>query len=480
MNKCTKIFGPPGTGKTTTLLNEIANYLQTGVQPEEIGFVSFTKQAAEEAKGRAAVRFGLTRKRLSNFRTLHSMAFGMLSLDRKSVIDIKHYQEIARACGFEVSKRAARMSTDEGLWIGATRGDKILFLENMSRISGQSIDQILEDSEFSDIDKLEIELWSSSLKAYKNANALVDFTDMLNNWMSYGTIPEMKVLFVDEAQDLSEVQWRMIRRLSVQPLDLWLAGDDDQAIFKWSGARPEEFVNFEGEPIVLHQSYRIPASVHRLAGEIREGITDSVPKVYLPRDEEGKVEYYGELDQVDMSTGYWLILVRNNYLISKVEEECRKLGYWYDSLFDPPARCTRPILNWHKHLKGEYLDEKDIDELKEICGRDFTTKFEERRPWFDSFENMAVEKRAYYRSVLARKENIRDSPRIRISTIHGAKGGEEDNVVLLTDISTKTYLKMRDDESSENRVWYVAVTRAKKALHIVKPQTDKCMRIFEV
>ena len=70
-----RIFGPPGTGKTTTLLNMVDEALEKGITPQSIAFLAFTKKAANEAKERAAIRFGLDPKRdLVNFRTLHSMA----------------------------------------------------------------------------------------------------------------------------------------------------------------------------------------------------------------------------------------------------------------------------------------------------------------------------------------------------------------------------------------------------------------------
>lgn len=501
-DRTTIVFGPPGTGKTTRLLSEVAAYLTRGIIPQEVGFVSFTRKAAEEAKMRACSKFDLRKQELINFRTLHSMAFQMLGLKVSSIIGHKHYAEVADACGTSVTKRASRMNTEEGLWTGASKGDKIMFIENLSRISGTSLTEALEESEFDDISSLELELWAKTLKSYKNANTLYDFTDMVNDWLDHGTSPKLKVLFVDESQDLSKRQWDMVYKLASQDCDVWAAGDDDQAIFKWAGASPEHFVNLLGTRITLSQSYRIPQVVHTLALEIKSQIRDSVEKIYAPREEQGFLDFYGDLDQVDMSEGKWLILCRNNYFISQIEETCRRLGYWYDSLFDPPEACTLPILDYHRFIKGERLSIRELEDVLSMMGkvinikREYTCEefikefditenkicgfFKECRPWFDAFQNMPVEKRAYYRSVLGRKENIRGTPRIRISTIHGAKGGEEENVVLLTDMSQKTHAKATLDWSDEHRVWYVGVTRCKKNLFIIRPKTDKCFPLLSL
>ena len=74
--------------------------------------------------------------------------------------------------------------------------------------------------------------------------------------------------------------------------------------------------------------------------------------------------------------------------------------------------------------------------------------------------------------LLKRGENLDQDPRIKISTIHGVKGGEADNVMLLTDIAPRTYREMHSLPDDEIRVFYVAVTRAKKSLHIVQPNTN--------
>ena len=90
--------------------------------------------------------------------------------------------------------------------------------------------------------------------------------------------------------------------------------------------------------------------------------------------------------------------------------------------------------------------------------------------WFESF-TVAPEKQVHYiRKMRKNGEELNQEPRILLSTIHGVKGGEADNVVLLTDLSKNTQSNYERYPDDENRLFYVGATRTKNHLHIVRPK----------
>ena len=91
----TIVLGPPGTGKTETLLNEVDKYLKT-TDPNRIGYFSFTQKAAYEARDRAMDKFNLAEDDLPYFRTLHSLAFRRLGIKKENVMQRKHYADIGK------------------------------------------------------------------------------------------------------------------------------------------------------------------------------------------------------------------------------------------------------------------------------------------------------------------------------------------------------------------------------------------------
>ena len=97
--------------------------------------------------------------------------------------------------------------------------------------------------------------------------------------------------------------------------------------------------------------------------------------------------------------------------------------------------------------------------------------------WQEALEMIPEEDKYYYEALEKTGDINEDNPRIRLSTIHGSKGAEADNVVLLTDVSYKTWKNLVKDDDDEHRVFYVGITRVKNNLFIVNPQTEYSYRI---
>jgi superfamily I DNA/RNA helicase len=165
-----------------------------------------------------------------------------------------------------------------------------------------------------------------NLKEYKRVKEKLDFNDMINQLIDKEDLPRFKVIFIDEAQDLSPLQWKLFDKLKEYADDIYLAGDDDQAIFAWAGADVNRFINEPAKETVLKYSKRISRAVQEQSMvPLTNIIGQRKLKQYYPRDYEGISERINNLDQVDLTKGKWLIQTRtisrlNRMTIHGVEE----------------------------------------------------------------------------------------------------------------------------------------------------------------
>lgn len=477
----TLILGPPGTGKTTTLLDIVEKQLRGGSSPDRVGFVSFTRKAVSEARARASGLFNIVPEDLTFYRTIHSLAFRQLGMARNDVMNWRHFKDL----GQELGVRMTGKRLDDVGWVSV--GDQMVALENLARLSCRSCRDTWE-SQSSELDWWQFDQYVRTLARYKAAHLLYDFTDMLVMYESNGVVPELDLLVVDEAQDLSQLQWRIVKKLTTAAKVTYVAGDDDQAIFRWSGADVDYFLaaEFADKQRVLHQSYRLPREVHKLAETISSRIGNRFVKTFHPTDRAGVVDYVNSLDDVDgLDSGNWLVLVRNNYQIEPVVKDLRHLGYSYESDKDRPASspALRAAYTWEGLRQGKTLSNLAVNAMLDFTNKKHTplpvgeypvtredVPFNFDRVWHEALDKIHVDDREYFIAALRRKENLR-RPRIHVSTIHGAKGGECDNVLLFTDVSNKTAREMHRKPDDEARVFYVGATRALQRLCVVEPQT---------
>jgi DNA helicase-2/ATP-dependent DNA helicase PcrA len=490
-----KVFGPPGSGKTTFLLNVVEQELQNGVSPSQIGYFAFTRKAATEAKERAIEKFPHLNSELDFpwFRTLHSLAYKCLGVSNKDIMKPEHYHEFAKQAGLEIG-------VDTGDDDFVVRTDNPILNEiNIARIRGEDLHTHYNRSSM-DIEWFHFEYVERAYRHYKDANALIDFTDLLELVLQEpDRLPKLEVLIIDESQDLSRLQWDLVAALCQRAQRAFLAGDDDQAVYTWAGADVKSFLDFQGEVTVLQQSYRVPAKVHALAGEIVNRIRKRQPKVWNPRDYEGKVQYYNDFSAVDISHGDWLVMAPTNYLLNEMHDWIKSQGLLFErhGQRSIPEAVLTAVMGWETLRKGKEVPFQVVRTIYKYLGAKFITRgFKQLKDanqdemytleklknhhglltdliWHEALTKIGEDKRDYIIALLRRGTKISGKAPIKLSTIHGAKGGEADNVLLLTDLSTKFAKEYEKDSDDINRLLYVGITRARQSLHIVLPKNER-------
>jgi superfamily I DNA/RNA helicase len=93
--------------------------------------------------------------------------------------------------------------------------------------------------------------------------------------------------------------------------------------------------------------------------------------------------------------------------------------------------------------------------------------------WHEALTKIAENQRHYLIAVLRRGTRLTGKVPIKLSTIHAAKGGEADNVLLMGDLTTKFAKEYDRNADDINRLLYVGITRAKQTLHIVLPKDER-------
>ena len=236
-----------------------------------------------------------------------------------------------------------------------------------------------------------------------------------------------------------------------------MAGDDDQGIYAWAGASARALLDFKGEIKVLSESHRLPRAVWAQAAIVASNIHDRHTKAFTPATDaagvtrEGLVAWLSRPEEVDLARESWFLLARTRRQLGRLAEIARDQGIVYT-------------------LSGRSsVDPEHVSDIREY--ETFRAGREDLPLWHDALSTIPAETREYYLACLRRdKRALNDAPRVRIDTVHGVKGLEADNVLLLTDLNARIRRGMELDADAENRVLYVAVTRARKALWLVEPQ----------
>ena len=461
-----KFYGPPGTGKTHRLISRVKAYARTGIPYHKIGYFAFTRKAAAEARE----RIGVNRKEIPYFQTLHSFAYHKLGLREENIMQPYHYEELGKKLGIKVNY-VDKFNEEETTFLSCNDP----YFQLIGRAMNRDV-TIREEFDRNEHDRKAIEwgtlehIYDNYLK-YKEKSKLYDFNDIIT-MVSQKELPTFEAIFIDEAQDLSPLQWKLFDELKKYTKDMYLAGDDDQAIFAWAGADVNRFINEKPDKErVLKYSKRISKAIQeqseiplsRISGLRKQ-------KDYFPRDVEGSSQYITDLSQVDLTKGRWLILARRKDTLISLMKELVKRNLYFETKKGKSfkVRLYKAAVSYTKWTMGETLETHEVKDIQDfIEGEKWNVKLQ----WYDAFTKAGDKEVTYIRNMLEKNEKLTEKARIFLSTIHAIKGGEEDNVILsleLGDKIIKAMARSTDKADEEHRVWYVGTTRARNNLYKLK------------
>ena len=512
MNHSNRFYlGPPGTGKTYRCIRVAGWFIgRCHVKPIDIAYLSFTKIAASEAYKRINKKFNdiYDETQFANFRTLHSMCLRNVP-EITNIMGKSDYVDFGEnvPINFDTKLSWEAEEDDRGVLKVDNPYLRLIQLANnrLTTLEEQYI--LLKTKEKDDIDFTKLIELNEHYKKYKQDKDLYDFDDMLLYFSKLpdNLIPHFPLFIIDEAQDCSKLQWLCINKLIARADRTIIAGDDDQAIYVWSGADVTSFRAIEHRPSfktkILKNSRRVPKLQHALAQKIIQRDTQRIKKEYFPTKEEGTVSCV----QSDSMLIDWiqqayekeleiLILCTYNKPLRRIGKLLQhyNLKYTYKKEGTGTA-IVQAIKDWKalhegktiscKRVKKVYAQlETDVsvargyksgkkapDDLEQYSLQDLIDKYGLLSPcplWQEEFSKMSMTDKMHYTDLEERGKDLETRPQIKLSTINSIKGSEREVVFLLDDLSGN---EQTEEEINElHRKMYVGVTRSSQHLIIVE------------
>jgi superfamily I DNA/RNA helicase len=282
------IWGPPGTGKTTFLATQTQTIVERNItsmgvmHKTPVLICSLTRTAAAEIGGR---KLKLPRNQVS---TLHSHGYRQLGCPEVAESHWKEWNE--HICHEDAELELGEVKdvdTDDPEYERAesaqkTRGQLLLEAYQLNRARMRK----------RDVWHAEVRRFAKHWEEWKAANEFIDFTDMIERAHDEDVLPpgNPEVVIADEAQDLSRLEYALLKKWGDRAGALMLAGDPYQALYEWRGAHPRIFQDPSLEPErrrILSQSYRVSKAVHQVAMNCAKEMSNYEPIDYRPRDEPG-------------------------------------------------------------------------------------------------------------------------------------------------------------------------------------------------
>jgi len=526
--KETRVFGPPGTGKTTYTSRCITE-AASKYGPDNILVASFTKAAAKELVARDQV--------ISNDQigTLHAHCYRMLHSPTIAETKVSEFNE-------EFPHFALSGSDEIRLDDGLSPND-----DRSSREKGG--DELMAQLNIYRARMIKKEFWSPPIvdfhnhwSRFKREGGYCDFQDLIERAI-YMQLPpnEASIGIFDEAQDFTPSQLMLVRKWAKFMEWILIVGDDDQTLYSFTGASPEAFLNppvKEEFKKVLRQSYRVPSKALEIANSIIKKVKNREEKEYRPRDHEGKVYSSSATWKtpdalLPVIKGYVkngkrvMILTTCSYMLTPMLMRLRDAGLPFSNMYKTNRGDWNPIRkkqtgnagsfgrlcaymhpdgpefkgtklwtpqqleSWCDPIKADGNFKKGMKKkIKQLCASKHASAEEILGIMLNLFEDDAFDRSVerdiewFLSQITPSKQSSfafpskiysefgTDGPEIAqlitVGTVHSVKGGEADVVIVFPDISLRgaQHYATRSGEQYEQilRQFYVAVTRTRDVL----------------
>lgn len=531
------IIGPPGSGKTWTLMNEIEQQLQKDVGFDEIAFLSFTRSATQEARMRIANRFGTEKSEIPYFRTIHSMCYRILGIEKGNVVNEEEKYKFCKKHGVDYvrSKDIKIEDFDLGSYENLNseniaNGNIIMnfydvlrnrFLKDIDGISNNKMWKLWSSVFYENPLRKEILMYVDvykfllEWKKMKAKNGLYDFGDMLYYVYEQGLDIPVRIMIVDEFQDITRLQYEILKSWMENKDYVVVAGDPEQAIYSFMGAS-STFLNKEyisaDKKVFLPKSFRMFKNVKNYVESfLGNNVSDMIKREYDAFKSGGVVESLKITDtnrilNLLRKEKRTFLLFRTNYQKKTFIENILKpngipfvnMGFGWN-IWTKKAVGINNALS--KLFSGKKLNLDNISYLflnipsKPYLQRGLKTDLKKNRLKIkkDSYNKrdlygIGVEKSFFDLSfnqvldLLKINETSRDFLKERrlkdeinwinlyMGTIHSSKGKECDDVIVVKNISRRVLKDIETKKGRENeaRVFYVGMSRCKERLVLVE------------
>ena len=291
-----RVVAGAGSGKTRVLAHRYAFLVnELGISPGNILCLTFTNKAAQEMKSRIARM--VDRGSVNDFIcTIHSFCVKFLRREIYRIGYPKNFTVLDEEDARSLAKQAMEEFGVDRRKLTAER-----FLTKVSALKGYNIDayiqrHLLPASSPECPDEL-VRYIRLQLKHYAlDYDDLIYFTIYILNHFEdarrYWT-DKLNYIMVDEVQDCSSDDWKLLNILASGHGNLFVVGDPDQAIYEWRGANPKIFIDFKAATdVILNENYRSTPDILEIANSIISNNRNRVPKeLYTMRLNERRPAY---------------------------------------------------------------------------------------------------------------------------------------------------------------------------------------------